>query len=159
MNVRFLQWIAPLATIAAVIGCQAPDLVPGPAEEARPAEAAPSPSGATETIPGVALRESPVPRDIVGRWKHPEKSVIVEISESDGAFHARVVQTPNGPPPREVRIFRNLRYDDTVKSFRGTLFVPERGRELDATWKVMDGRLMVTVSVGTFTRTIAWVRP
>jgi uncharacterized protein (DUF2147 family) len=159
MKVHLLQWILALMTMAMALGCQKSNLAPAQPEEARPIEATATQDGSEEVASKTAVHMSSLPQSILGEWKHPEKSVIIKVCESDGTFNAHVVKGPDGPPPMEVKIFRNLRYDEANKYFKGTVFVPERKKELDATWKVIDGQLTMTVSVGPITKTVSWARP
>ena len=139
-------------------GCQGPNPASQPPAEARSVGAAASRPGNTKNPPG-STSVSPDLDTILGKWKHPEKAVIVEIAESDGLLTGHVVSTPQGPPQKAVAIFRDLRFAPDEGVWKGRIFVPERGREVNATWRADAGQLSIAVSVGTFTRRITWSRP
>ena len=118
-----------------------------------------------------AFAQSPGDR-ILGLWKTPTGDSTIEVSKCGELFCGAIQSMPKpmndvhnadaslrGRPLLGLQILKGFRYDGADTWSGGTLYGPERGKEVSPKLVLADaGSLEIRVSLGIARKTIVWTR-
>ena len=96
---------------------------------------------------------------IVGKWKDPDGTAVVQIGSKGGYYEGVIVEDADNPGVVSAVIFKNLVYDVADSIWEGTVYSIKKSKDFNAKIR-MDStdNFTLTVKAGLGSKKIDWVR-
>jgi hypothetical protein len=109
----------------------------------------------------VAAPSPPAAADaILGRWKHPDEDIVVELIKSGARYIGKVVRWTDQPRRVGTELLRGVTFDREHAEWRGELFAVRRKRFVPMKARIdARGALLMTAGSRLFTKDLIWMRP
>ncbi len=96
---------------------------------------------------------------IVGKWKDPDGTAVVQIESKGGYYEGVVVEDAQHPGVVSTIIFKNLVYDTADGVWNGTVYSIKKSKDFDAEIRMDSGNnFTLTVKAGLGSKKIDWAR-
>jgi uncharacterized protein (DUF2147 family) len=96
---------------------------------------------------------------IIGKWKDPDGSAVVEINDKGGYYEGVVVENTENPASVSTVVFKNLVYDDADSVWEGTVYSVKKNKDFNAKIRMDSGdSFTLTVKAGLGSKKFEWAR-
>ncbi len=96
---------------------------------------------------------------IVGKWKDPDGTAIVQIESKGGYYEGVVVEDAENPDVVSTIVFKNLVYDAADSVWNGTVYSIKKSKDFNAKIRMDSGdNFTLTVKAGLGSKKIDWAR-
>ncbi|MGH7848751.1 MAG: DUF2147 domain-containing protein [Thermodesulfobacteriota bacterium] len=96
---------------------------------------------------------------IVGKWKDPDGTAIVQIESKGGYYEGVIVEDAENPDVVSTIVFKNLVYDAADSVWNGTVYSIKKSKDFNAKIRMDSGdNFTLTVKAGLGSKKIDWAR-
>jgi uncharacterized protein (DUF2147 family) len=96
---------------------------------------------------------------IIGKWKDPDGSAVVQIENKGGYYEGVVVENAENPGSVSTVVFKNLVYDDTDSIWEGTVYSLKKDKDFSVKIGMDSGdSFTMTVKAGLGSKKFEWAR-
>jgi uncharacterized protein (DUF2147 family) len=96
---------------------------------------------------------------IIGKWKDPDGSAVVQIVNKGGYYEGVVAENAENPGSVSTVVFKNLVYNGADNVWEGTVYSIKKEKDFDAKISMeTGGNFTLTVKAGLGSKKFEWSR-